>query len=194
MRNGRRTGNSIPQLETTVRKSHRFRFNASSPLDDVAITTFQVLGAAGGICSVVNNSVSYINRSMKIKSIEIWSPTSTSTTSATCSVNWQGGTNAPNVEVSDTSINQSRPAHIMTRPPVNSLASFWAIGGGTTVFKISCPGGSIIDIQLSLIEVDQSAASNTATITTGTLGALYYLALDGPTTNLLVPISLNTTS
>ncbi len=183
----------IPQLRTNIIVNHRYRFLASSALNAVGIDPSQILGAIGGVCTVANTTLALLAKCVRLKSIEIWSPTATSTTGVTCSVEWLS-TNSPSIEVSDTSINVSEPAHIKTVPPAMALAGFWQGFSSTDIFIITCPGGSVVDISVQYVLNDQSTASSTATIATGTLGRQYYLALDGPTTNLLVPVSLSTTS
>lgn len=183
-----------PQILTNVVKSHRYRYLASSAIVAVGIQDVHVQRALGGICTVANTTVAVSVKSFKLNKIEIWAPTSTSTTPTTVSVEWLGQNNSPNLEHSDTSINVSRPAHLITRPPRNSLASFWQnSAGGTALFVLNCPSGSIIDISVNMIEADESTALLTSTIVTGTLGVQYWLPLDGTTTHLLTPVSLNTT-
>lgn len=184
---------SIPQINTNIKLSHRYRFLATSALTNVGVDAQDLLGAIGGVCTVANTTLSFLAKTMRIQSIEIWSPTATSTTGVTCSIEWLS-TNSPSIEVSDTSINVSEPAHILTSPPKLSLAAFWQQTASTDLFIINCPGGSVVDIRLSYVLCDQTTASSSRPITTGTLGRQYYLAMDGPTTNLLVPVSLSTTS
>ncbi len=87
----------------------------------------------------------------------------------------------------------SRPAHVKAIPPKNSLASFWQVAGGTTLFNLVAPAGTIIDMLVDMVMVDQTGASSTVAGATVTLGKVYYLALDHTTSDLLVPVSLTTT-
>lgn len=183
----------IPQLRTNIIVKHRYRFLATSALSGVGIDAQDILGAIGGVCTVANTTLAFIAKSVRIIAIRVWSPTATSTTGVTCSIEWLS-TNSPSIEVSDTSINVSEPAHINTSPPPLALAGFWQQTATTDLFILSCPGGSVLDLTLQYVLNDQATASSTRTIATGTLGRQYYLALDGPTTNLLVPVSLATTS
>jgi len=193
-RNSRSSGLVIPQLRTNVVKTHRFRFIASSALVNVPLTPTSLLGACGGVCTVANSVLTPFNRTVKIARLEMWAPTSSSTTGATCAVNWIGSGSSPNLEVSDTTINVSRPAHVLAYPPADSLSAFWSQPAATQLCTLSGPGGTVVDITLRYIETDQTTAVSDQAITTGTLKVQYYLALDGPGTNLLVPVSLNTTS
>jgi len=184
-----------PQFNSNVVKHHKFRFLASSAVANVTITNFNVLAALGGVGTVANSTITQFNKSFRIKSIEIWTPPASQGASATCAVEWLAPANSPNWEVSDSSMNPTYPAHILARPPPNSLASFWnAVSTSQNMFEITASGGSIVDLVVDYIEDDQEAANNTTTgVATVVLGNKYYLALDGVTTHLLVPVSLNTT-
>jgi hypothetical protein len=84
---------------------------------------------------------------------------------------------------------------VVTKPPRNSLASFWQLAGGTTLCTLTAPVGSVIDVDLSLIFNDNDGAViNNIAVSTGVLGTSYYLSLDPNGTHRYVPVSLNTTT
>jgi len=115
---------------------------------------------------------------------------------ATCSVEWASQSNANNLEVSDTSVSVMRPAHIFTRPPAQSLASFWQSPGiaDNQLFNIIAPTGSIIDVAVQLIsQDDDNGAAITRGVATGVLGTVYYLSLDNASGHVYPPVSLTTT-
>jgi len=186
------SGGSIPPLRSNVVKHHRFRFTASSACVKSQITGTTLLGACGVVGTVVNTTGAYVNRTVRLRSVHVWAPTATSNSPTTCAVEWLGSANSPNLEISDTSINVSKPASLHVKPPPNSLASFWT-GFSSTIFLLDCPGGSVVDVSVDYIEMDTTTPVTTG-LTTVALGVLYYLALDGPATNKLVPVSLTTTS
>jgi hypothetical protein len=185
------------QLSSNVIKKHKFRFLASSALANVDITTLHVLGVAGGLGTVANSTITLFNKSFKISKVEMWAPPPSQGSTATVSLEWLGsGVNSPNREVSDTSMSTAFPAHLVTKPPAQSLASFWTTvnaGSATNIFRLNCPAGTVVDLSLQLIENDQELANVTVTVVTAVLGNIYYLYLDGVTTHLLTPVSLNTT-
>lgn len=181
-----------PQLKSNIQKRHKFRFIASSAYNGT-ITTKQILGAAGVIVDVLNTTGIAKNYALKVRSIEIWTPPPSQGASTTCSVEWVGAGYQPNMEFSDSSNSVAQPAHIRCSPPPQSNASFWANGGTTQVFlSIAVPVGSIVDLDLDLIENDGETPV-TFTIATAALGATYYLALDHSISDFLVPVSLTTT-
>ncbi len=59
---------------------------------------------------------------------------------------------------------------------------------------LSGPSGTLVDLDVEMVFVDQASAGTSINLTTVTVAQVYYLALDGPTTNLLVPVGLTTTS
>jgi len=180
------------QLKTNIMKRHKFRFLATSLFSGV-LTSSQILGTAGGVCTVANTSLALKNYSMKVDQIEIWTPPSAQGSGATCSVEWIGSNNSPNEEVSDTTVSVSKPAHLRSRPPARAIAGFWFVAAtNTSVMTIVAPAGSIIDLTLSLIEFDGETPV-LRTVATGVLSQVYYLALDHGTSDLLVPVSLQTT-
>jgi hypothetical protein len=124
----------------------------------------------------------------------MWCPVSAVGSTATCSVNWFSSNQSPNIEHSDTSVSSAFPAHLKSTPPPMSLASFWAsVISGANLFTLVCPTGTIIDLVVDAILKDDEASSDTINVATAVIGTMYYLSLDGPASNLLVPVSLVTT-
>jgi hypothetical protein len=115
---------------------------------------------------------------------------------ATCSVTWFGNLNNPNLEISDSTTNVSRNAHISTAPPRNSSAAFWQINDGLPLFALTCPINSIVDIEITIIQSDQEGAATTITVSSGVLGKIYYPYLDqlGAGSTKLVPVGLSSTT
>jgi hypothetical protein len=180
------------QLKSNIQKHHKFRFIATAAYNGT-ITTKQMLGAAGVIADVLNTTGIAKNYSLKVKQIEIWTPPPSQGASTTCSVEWVGAGYQPNMEFSDSSNSVAEPAHVRCRPPPQTNASFWANGGTTQVFlNIAVPIGSILDLDLDLIENDGETPVTFA-LATAALGATYYLALDHTISDVLVPVSLTTT-
>jgi hypothetical protein len=63
---------------------------------------------------------------------------------------------------------------------------------GLSVFLITCTVGSVVDVHVSF-RTSGAIAAGTHSVTTATLGNIYYLALDGPSSNVYVPVGLPTT-
>jgi len=195
-RRGAATGSiNPPQMESNLKLVHKFRFQASGAESNFAITDSSVIGALGGICTTANSSVTVFAQSFRIKRIEMWAPPASQGSAATVSVEWFGFGNSPNIEHTDTTLSVSKNAHIASSPPSSSLAAFWQKGTSTNLFILNFPANTIIDLIVEIMMADQETALETVAVTTGTLGHIYYLALDQQLgSHILVPVSLNTTS
>lgn len=183
----------IPQIRSNVILRHKYRFRATADIAATQITVDNVLGACGVIGTVVNTTAVEMMRSVRIRNIEIWSPTGTSSTPATCAIDFTSAVvQSANLEYSDTSINVSSPAHVRCRPPPQSLASFWQVTSSNILFTLTVTSGSIIDLDVDCILTD-SPTITTVALTTVALGAVYYLSLNGSTATI-VPVALKTTT
>jgi hypothetical protein len=187
--------NQPPQIESNIRLTHTYRFLASSSFNG-AITPTQVIGALGTMGTATNSLVTAFGESFKICRLEMWSPPASQGTASTISVDWVGSQNSPNREFSDTTVSVATPAHVVCRPPPSSLAAFWQKVSSTTIMNIVAPSGTILDLVVSLILTDDETAVSTYTVSTATVGLVYYLALDHAAagTGVLAPVSLVTTS
>lgn len=184
-----------PQLSSNVRVSHTYRFTSTSG-NPTAISTADLLGAAGVIAATTTTAYSVFD-SVKVTKVSIWAPPASQGTASTCSVEWVGpttlSTSVSNFEISDTSNSVSRPAHVSGSPPKQSLASFWNQSSTAGVFTLVAPTGSIVDVSLMLIFSDDEFSASSISLTgPASVGAVYYLALDGPGANTFKPVSLTT--
>jgi hypothetical protein len=187
--------NHPPQIQSNIRLTHRYRFTSSNG-SATNITGASIIGAMGSICNDLNTSVIPFFESFKIQELEIFAPPSAQGSTSTCSVEWQGTGNGPAIEVSDSSNSVSTPAHIRTGPPAMSQAAFWQTPAivNNTLCTIVAPSGSIIDIVVSGILLDDWANANQLAVTTALLGHPYYLSLDPNATHYYTPVSLTTTN
>jgi hypothetical protein len=184
-----------PQISSNVVNRHIFRF-AATGLFGGNITANFLLGAVGNICHVANTAVMSIAGSAKLHRVSVYSPPATQGAFSTCSLTWLSAqADAPSLlEVSDTTVSTAQPAHITTVPPKESGASFWFTSSTDPLFHLDAPVGSIIDVDLFYVLNDTGVAGFASTVAAGTLGVMYWLALDGPANNKLVPVSLFTTA
>jgi hypothetical protein len=182
------------QLKSNIMLSHTYRFVSTSG-SATAVTTTSLGGCAGTMCTVANSNVQILFDSFRVNRVEVYSPPSSQGSAVTCSLNWEGTEGfAPNMEVSDTTVSVTAPAYINCVPPPRSVAGFWnRTASSTTIFTLVAPAGSIIDVSLSLILSDGMTPTGIS-ITTGTLGILYYLSLDANSTHVYTPVSLTTTT
>jgi hypothetical protein len=180
------------QIKSNIELVHRYRFVSSSPTP-TAITGSSLLGCLGTVCTASNAQLVPFFGSVRVQSIEIWAPPAAQGGAATCSVEWIGSNNTPNREHSDTTVSTAQPAHVKAVPPPQSLASFWSTFASGSVATITAPTGSIIDLVVSAILFDDTNNTGTYTVTTSTLGNVYYLSLDPVASHRFAPVSLTTT-
>lgn len=172
--------------------SHKYRFTSTSGTA-TALTPTSILLAAGSVGTVTNTTVVSLATSVRISNITIWTPPASQGATATCAIDWIGSANAPNREVSDTTVSVSVPARVSSAPPPNSLASFWQTSSASTLCVLTAPTGSVIDVQMTLILSDTDQVQGTVGVATAVIGALYYMSLDPNATHRFVPVSLVTT-
>jgi len=195
--NGVRSMNNLytpPPHQSNIRLNHKFRFMALAT-ELSTITSQNVLGALGTLGTITNTAVGTCAESFRIKKLSIWSPPASQGAATTISVEWIGTQQSPSIEVSDSSNSVSRPAHISSAPPKNSNAAFWHTPqiGNENLFNLSLFANSIVDLDVEYILLDDAANKVSLAVTTAVIGNPYYLALDGPTNNNIVPLSLSTT-
>jgi len=133
---------------------------------------------------------------MRIKSITMYVPGAAAGSNPTnCYVEWfsLAGTNLFKDDVKDSvlpsGITVTRPLRFMPTP--QSLAGMWFnTNASGNLFNIEGPDGCVIDVAVEYtIGVAQSSVSvlQQATVATAAVGSIYYLALDGPSSNKLTP-------
>jgi len=184
------------QLESNIVLKHRYRFTSTSGTA-TQLTPASLLLAAGGMGTSAVQVSSFFG-SLKVKSIEIFSPVSAQGSATTCSIEWAGSVSAflADREISDTSVSTAMPAHVKSRPPRGSLASFWQTSSANTLCALTAPVGSIIDIALDLTLYDDNGNIPQAVtaVTTAVLGTVYYLTADSVVNHRYTPVSLTTTT
>lgn len=185
-----------PQINSNVSLGHVYRFLSSSA-SATTVTVGSLLAACGSTCKAVNTTVTAFTSSVKVNRVSIWSPPASQGASATCSINWIGGLNSSDKEISDTTVSVAQPAHISSSPPPRSLAEFWNNGSNAAanLFTLIAPIGSIIDVSVSQILFDEDSGDTSVdtAVAAAVFNKVYYLSLDPNATHHYTPISLTTT-
>lgn len=181
-----------PQLSTNVKITHWYRFRSTDGAA-TGITQNDLRGIAGAVCTVANSAVSLIAISTKVHEIRIWSPPASQGAVSTNAIQWNNVDFTAGPEVSDTTMSTAIPARIRARPPKGSAASFLLGSGTDNILVITAPAGSIIDVHCTHVLYDAQVAGTALTVAAGTLGALYYMPLDG-VSDVYLPVSLGTTT
>jgi len=192
-----------PQHDVGMPLRHVFRYTAANLSSITNITAQDILGSAGVYTLAANSSVVTWYTSFKIHRVRVWAyTTSADPTELPVSISLEFGRGPPgaftfaaNKMFNDVSLNAAQPAFLDCIPPSGSIASFWNQQTSDIMFTLTsaqsgvgAAGSVIIDLDLSLQTVGDVSGSSIA-VATAALGASYFLALDGPSSNLLVPVA-----
>lgn len=195
---GRSRAPRIPPTVDTVAKAHSvLRFTATSAAASTNISLATLMVACGSICTIANSTVASVASSVKLHKITIWPASTTAGAGQNAEVLWPELGNITKDESKSTAI----PAGvtiadvIMERPPKETQVAFWnsSGGGGSTLFSLTCPAGSIIDVDLTWTLRNNIAGVTQAGYAAATLGAFYYGRLDGVGGKFL-PLGVPTTN
>jgi len=98
----------------------------------------------------------------------------------------------------DTALGTTNVAHAHAKPPRGSFAAAWLpdiVGSSYVVCNITCPQGTIIDVNMTVELIDDETTNTTITgaIVGATPGVLYTRPLDSLAgTAFLIPLGVNT--
>ncbi len=177
-----------PRLPSVTQFTRTYRFNCTGNLG-VTVTSSNLVGVAGAMCTTTNSTLTFIAFAAKVHSIQVWAPASTNGVMVQIEVQWYTMNQGPAREIENVSMSTARPGYLRTKPQVGEWGFQRFSAGATPVFGIACPTGSVIDIRMTHWLSDLAGANTTQSCTVATLGELYYPALDG-TTKTAVPVGL----
>jgi len=176
-----------PSLEVSPTYYARLRFMTNASVAGYAVTTSNIAGALG-VVTTAANTTHPICSAFKVKRVIIWTPTTSGF--AQCEWAWDvsgAGRDKDSMKITSipTGITLARP--IVTTPPSNSIASFWANSIVSGTFALTTlQSGAVLDMEIDFCL--STALGQFAAITTtaaGTVGVLSYLPLDGTTGKIL---------
>jgi len=199
---GRRKGGkgaaSLPPiLNVTPTLGHTFRFTNSANQVGVAITGAQLQGALGTIGTATNSTVRPWASSVRIHRITIW-PSAGSNPPIAPGVEWGAISGALKDEGKYTGLPYgiTQEKAIVSKPPKKSLCADWlslTAMNVTTLFYVTAPAGSILDISVSFTLAAAFVSSASISTATAAIGTIYYLSLDGNSSHIWSPLGLPTT-
>ncbi len=179
-----------PEFVSTLALGHRFRFTGASGASAKSITRGMLLNLVSMATTTTNQF--RILQAVRVKRVQVWSQPVTLGTAATAVVVEWVGNQAPSTIHSDTSVGVM-PGYVSSRPPRDSSNRWWSISGSNeseTLFKITCPTGSIIDVSLTcrLIDDESATAAENGTGAASTVGTIYWNYLDGFASKAFAPV------
>lgn len=179
----------VPPFLATKTFTTRYRFVASSALSRVAITGIDLFDL---LCMAATSTSAYeLCSAVRIKSLKIWGPMASDLSPVSVAIEYSATTSpaAPSEVRSDTSVGSTEAAQLSFPPPKGSIWSLWINGSGSTVFYLTGPANSIVDLTLEQqLRCDQGVAAVSAAVSGATAGQVYVRALDNGGSKLLVPI------
>lgn len=188
--------NRVPQHVADVTFRHTFRFTYNAGTAATGILPRGILGAAGVIGTVANTTVMPYAFAFKIHKVVVY----ISTAGQSVQLDWSGtgGAYNPGLTSSVTCVSSAQPETLIAVPPSGSNAAFWQSDSVITLFTITPSGpasGPItLDLDASYVVADSTNSPTGIAVATATVGSIYYLALDAPTTARYTPADRNTTA
>jgi hypothetical protein len=185
-----------PRIQLSPSLSHVYRFRSTNA-NAANITVANILGALGGICTVVNSKITTWSGSFKILKVTVW-PSASASAPTVATLDWQSGQSG---QVPDQSLDEAIPEGISVTkglsftPPAKSLCGDWINSSDASAILLSLATsvGSIVDFHV-VYRLTNVFGGVQETVVSAVLGVVYYLALDGPSSNTYQPIGLLTTS
>jgi hypothetical protein len=154
------------------------------------------LGALGNIASATT-TLRNLATAFRIHSVTLW--LAGTGTGVNAFIDWS---NSATLAISpDYAIDKMTPDGVtdtgamVFKPPAKSLAGFWianSMSGGSGVFAVTAIAGSVLDLDISYCLANVYGTSSVTVTGPATVGNMYYLALNGPATNTIVPVGLTT--
>jgi hypothetical protein len=189
-----------PQWSPTVAVDLHLRFElATAGVNSLAISTTDLLNLKVVATTAV---LAYrIFDAVKLRKVEIWCANTVATASNTVEVEFLSS----NPYYSDdskiftkTAVGTSAVAHVVAKPNPKGMSSAWFSGASNsfTIFNISAPQGSIVDVYLSarLIDDEPHLPNAGITVAAATAGTFYGLYLDNDqgAAAVILPLGVNT--
>ncbi len=171
----------VPQLATTVKLTHTFRFIATANITSRLLLFTELLDL---LCLATSAaSASRIFNAVKIKRIQVWAATSVATSSLSVIFQKGPGTNGvsgDSVTHADTALGVSQIAHIDVKFNAREQVGQWQGPGITTTYgQLTIPQGGVVDITFSYSMIDSETAVNvTGAVAGASAGRVYCRALD----------------
>jgi hypothetical protein len=182
---------SLPMVETTPTFNQTLRYAATANANNLTFSRADLLGI---FQMAVSSSTGYrLLNSVKINWIDLYIPPLAGA-SQSVSFAWLSEY-AKSKVINLATLGTAEIGYVRIRPPVDTTAPFFSItGSGETDPLFSCDviSNMILDINLSFTYqnfIATAVAGNFLNTSTKTLtaGAIYTAALDGTSTNIMVP-------
>lgn len=167
----------IYKADPILNMSVRYQFNSTSRVN---VTRANVLNTF--IMNAASSTGNFrMCASVRVNRIRI-------TTAASASLEWLSAYGPTSATIL-TGTSATAAGFLIQRPPKNSLAGEWSIGGSNESEILLQVGGvtnDYLDVDFSFVLLDQEGGTSVATTAAGTAGRIYRTFLDGPNVSALL--------
>lgn len=186
-----------PPFDATTRVGLHRRFRVNSTMTSTTVSIAGLIGSLGVVGTVTNTTAVSVFSAVKLSHIVMWPPQNTGPDRTI--LEW--GASADGGYCPDSAFVNTIPDGITEthgyefRPPAKSLLNNWMstyLSASNIIAYVSAPTGTIIDVHVTACQPNDFVPES-ITVASAVVGSFYYLALDGPSTNLAIPVGLATT-
>jgi hypothetical protein len=186
-----------PQIQATPIQTRVVRYVVGTTMSQTGFTVNNLNRGPGGCVITAVNTAYPQQNSVKLRKVEAWAPPQAQGSQTTLALQWEtGGANedfaGPANIVADSSIDPSRPAHIVAKPPKLSQSGFWkscSSANTNNLFTLTAVSGTIVDFHISYTQNDSVGANSNFVVVGGNVGGFYHQTILG---GLATVLSLNT--
>jgi len=186
-------GQGPPEWRAVVplHRTVRLGVVANQPETDITVAQLARLQSF----AISTTGVQILTYAIKIKRLDIWFCSPSAGTNISATVEWNAGSTGflmDGVSVAATSSSTTEYAHLSTRPPVDSLASWYqaTVTGLTNIlFSMSAPAGAIVQVSYDWVPTWTEAGSGSVVTVSGAVAGTMYAV--GWNTNILALPPLN---
>jgi hypothetical protein len=171
-----------PQIKVIPIYTRLIRYRVTSTISQETFTNNHLVRGIGGIVATSATSAVPICAAVKLLKVEAWAPITTLGTNTSVALQWDtSGANGdfagPSDIITDSSMDPSRPAHIVTKPPRQTLCGFWksgAVSDTDRMLLFSAITGTIVDFTVQYTLNDGLGQNAALVIAAGSAGGFYH--------------------
>ncbi len=174
----------LPPVKTQQTLRHTFRFQSNAGETRFAVTWADLLDMMWFAASSTTGYRLY--QYVRLHKVEAWCPSRTDGTNLVPQslniemVSVTAGLVCPGDVYSDTSMANTAPCHVVARPRKGALNSMWQASSTSSSFILTCPLGTVVDVDVSLTQSITAAGAAIQQAPAGaTAGTIYLGSLDG---------------
>jgi hypothetical protein len=173
---------SPPQIKVIPIYTRVIRYRVTTTISQETFTNNHLVRGMGGIVATSAVSAVPICAAVRLLKVEAWAPITTLGTNTTVALQWDtSGANGdfagPSDIITDSSMDPSRPAHIVTKPPRQTLCGFWKSGAVSDTYRMllfSAITGTIIDFTFQYTLNDGLGQNAALVVAAASAGGFYH--------------------